>query len=278
MVNQFIHSVNNSFKLFLEHEILQKGESYRNNSGQLYYSQDARMPNSGTYANPYGQFVYDSSISGANIITGAYIGNTFLTQGQSGMVIDYNGRIILPFKTNQTVTASYAVKDFNIYSTAKSEDKLIYNTKLKFRPKYNVPKSGLPPVGEIAPCIYLKQTNSRNEPFAFAGQDNSIYNFRAIVMADNEYMLDGIGGIFQDLNDRVCQILPTNPFNRYGGLVSGTYNYSNDVNDNQDPNQYLYIESSFDRFDTDIENELDLNIYLGIADFSLSIARFPRVF
>lgn len=277
MNNQFIHTVNSSFKLFLEHEILQKGESYRNNSGQLFYSKDPRMPNSGTYSNPYGQWVYDSAISSANIITGIYLNGQFLPQGTSGLVIDYNGRAILPFKTNKTVTANYAVKDFNIYSTSKSEDKLIYNTKLKFQQQYNVPKSGLPPNGEVAPCIYLRQTNSRNEPFAFAGQDNSIYNYRAVVMSDSEYKLDGIGSIFQDLNDRVCQILPNSPFNRYGGLVSGNYNYLDDVAANYDPNQFLYIESSFDRFDADIQNDIDLNIYLGIADFSLQIARFPRI-
>jgi hypothetical protein len=278
MVNQFIHTVNNSFKLFLEHEILQKGEAYRNNSGQLYYSQDPRMPNSGTYSNPYGQWVYDGSIPNANIISGIYIDGQYLARGTSGLVIDYNGRAILPFKTNKTITANYAVKDFNLYSTSKAEDKLIFNTKLAFRQQYNVNKSGLPSVGEVAPCIYLKQTNSQNEPFAFAGQDQSIYNYRAVVLADNEYQLDGIGSIFQDLNDRVCQVLPSSPFNRYGDLISGTYNYLTDVANNYDENQLLYIDASFDRFSTDAQNDLDINIYLGLAEFSLKIARFPRVF
>ena len=277
MKTQFTHTVNNSLKLFIEHEILNKGAAYRNVSGQLYYAYDPRIPNSGTYSNPYGQCVYDSSINGANIISGVWVGNTYLNRGQSGLVIDYGGRVILPFKTDQKITANYAVKDFNTYTTYQADNKLIYNGKMRFRPQYNIAKSGLPPIAEVAPCIYIRSTNAHNVPFALGGEDESIYNYRLIAMAENEYMMDGLSSIIQDMNKKVIQILPNAPFNRYGDLSSGSYNYLNDVGANHDTNQYLYIDCSFDRFQAEIQNELDLNIFIGMSDLSLTIARFPRL-
>lgn len=279
MVNQFIHQVNGSFKLFLENEILSKGQAFRNNSGELYYVQDPRIPDSGTYSNPYGQWVYDSSISGADIPSGVYLDGVFCPRGTSGLVLDFNGRAIFPTKRTETVTAAYAVKDFNLYSTARSEEQLLFNKHIQFGQQFGLPAvSGLPPIGDIAPCIYIKQTNSRNEPFAFGGQDLSTYNYRAIVMGRNEYTIDGVGQIMQDLNDRVCLLLNNSPVNRYGDIVSGYYNYYDEVAANYDENNLLYIDASFDRVAADMPNKIELDLFIGVAEFSLKIARFPRVF
>ena len=54
-----------SFMLWFDHELLQKGEAYSNQTGFLYYDDDSRLPSPyKAYASPYKQWVNDSSIFG----------------------------------------------------------------------------------------------------------------------------------------------------------------------------------------------------------------------
>ena len=51
--------------LWFDHELLQKGEAYSNQTGVLYYDNDTRLPSSyKAYSSCYKQWVNDSSITG----------------------------------------------------------------------------------------------------------------------------------------------------------------------------------------------------------------------
>ena len=99
MKAQYTNRVMSSFNLWFNHTLLEKGEAYQNTVSQFYPIK--RVYNGiYTYATPYNQIVSDFSITGAQIPTGVYLNNIFITTGVSGLkAIDYeNGRV--HFTTN----------------------------------------------------------------------------------------------------------------------------------------------------------------------------------
>ena len=65
MKPQYQHELMTSFMLWFDHELLQKGEAYSNQTGVLYYDNDSRLPSPyKAYSSPYKQWVNDSSITG----------------------------------------------------------------------------------------------------------------------------------------------------------------------------------------------------------------------
>ena len=65
MKPQYQHELMTSFMLWFDHELLQKGEAYSNQTGFLYYDNDTRLPSSyKAYSSSYKQWVNDSSITG----------------------------------------------------------------------------------------------------------------------------------------------------------------------------------------------------------------------
>ena len=142
----FQHTLTNSFTLWFDHFLLKKGEAYRNlpTSGtmQLQYLNDGRLdPAYIAYSSPYKQWVFDSDIAGATIVSEVTVDgatwNRSTTNDGAGvdpkMSIDYlNGRVIF----NKDITSArnvsisgVAVKDFNIYATDESEESLVVEDK-----------------------------------------------------------------------------------------------------------------------------------------------------
>ncbi len=280
MKSQFLHTLNDSFRSWFDHELTTEGRAFRNVSGQLYRVKDDKFPNLGIYSNPYGQFIFDSSIPSANVPSGVFINGVFTPKGTNGLILDYNGgRAIFNTPVNGTITASYAAKDFNIYSTTKSDAELIFAAKNQFRPKYEVPVTGVPSNAVFGPMIYLKRDSAFNEPFALGGQDNTKTQYRAIVLTDNDYDLDGVGSIFMDASEKSFMLLNTPPLNRYGDIYSGnSYNYLNDVAANYNNTNLVYINDvDFYRFDSTTETSLGSQFHVGFIEFSLELPRFPRI-
>ena len=68
MKPQYLHNVATSFALWLDHHLLDKGEAYSNETGKLHYYSDTRLPSGyKVFGSAYKQWVYDSSITGANV-------------------------------------------------------------------------------------------------------------------------------------------------------------------------------------------------------------------
>jgi hypothetical protein len=259
--------------------MLQEGQAYRNISGQLYKVTDRKNPNYSIFSNPYGQFVYDSSVSGANVPSGAYINGNFNARGSNGLIVDYNnGRCLFTGNVNQNVTASYAVKDFNLYYTTQTDAQLVFANKQELRPKFNVQVTGVPSSAHIAPLIYIKRDFSASEPFALGGQDLTTAQYRAIVMSNDDFALDGIGSIFTDAVRKNIMLLTGTPLNRYGDVVNGqNYNYLNAVSSQYDPNNLIWIDKvDYYRFNAETEVKVNKDVVFGFLDFTIKIPRFPR--
>ena len=89
MKASYVTNLMSSFYLWLDHEILYKGEAFINYSGKLYSSPDPNFYNNSVYSAPFRQWVYDSSIPNANIPSGVFINNNYISRNVSGLNIDF---------------------------------------------------------------------------------------------------------------------------------------------------------------------------------------------
>ena len=286
MKAQFDNQVMSSFLLWFDHTLLNKGEAYQNTTGQFYSVSDDYYGYN-TYASSYSQFVSDSSITGATIPTGLYAGNNLVNVGEgasSGLyAIDYgNGRSYWSGTQSSNVTGSFAIKDFNVYLTSRTEDEILFQSQYTNRNKISsVVPTGLEPDTLTYPVVYIKNDGSNNEPFAFGGQDNTIINVRAIVIADSQFDIDAIGSLFRDRRfDQIGILDPSEmPFNQFGYYRNSQYDYTGIVN-GKGSDQQLYVEDvNISRFDRVLENEVrkfNPNVFSTLIDFEVTKIRTPR--
>ena len=105
-----------SMVMWMDHTILKKGEAYKNYNSRLYPITNI-LNGFYTYGLPFKQVVCNSSIPGANLLSGVYVNNSFVKVGQNNLtgINPNNGQVY--FNANQTgiLSGNYAVKDFNIY-------------------------------------------------------------------------------------------------------------------------------------------------------------------
>ena len=286
MKPQFDNQVMSSFLLWFDYTLLSKGEAFQNTTGQFYSVSDDYYGYY-TYASSYSQFVSDASITGATIPTGLYAGNTLVNVGEGGnnglYAIDYgNGRSYWSGSQSSDVTGSFAIKDFNVYLTSRTEDEILFQTQYTNRTKISsVVPTGLEPDTRTYPVVYLKPDGSSNEPLAFGGMDDTIINVRAIVIADSQFDIDAIGSLFRDQRQTNVALLEASemPFNQFGYYRSGQYNYTAVVGGKNDSQQIFLNDVNISRFDRVLENEVrkfNPNVYSTLIDFELSKFRFPR--
>ena len=126
---------------------------------------------------------------------------------------------------NAVISGDYAVKDFNIYLTNDSEQKLLFETKHQINPKYPQQLSGLAPDAQPFPAIFVKNQGGQNLPFALGGADNTITTARLVVLADSNYKLDAACSILKDLANYGMPIYNDLPFDAMGSYTGLNYNY-----------------------------------------------------
>jgi len=226
---QFDNRLISSFLLFLDNQIQSKGVCYTNYSGRLY---PITSPYQGlyAYATPFKQLCNDTSISGANVMSGVYLNGVFVTVGQSGLY-SINHKQGTAYFTGQlsssvVVSGRYAIKDFNIELADQVEYKLLYETKYVTNSKFNQTLSGLPLDVKTAPVIFLRPKNIENKPFAFGGIDDNEMKIRAIIVADNEFQRIGVCNILKNLNLKGFSIVNSTPFDYLGNFTGLNYSYS----------------------------------------------------
>ena len=267
-----------SMLIWMDHVILKKGEAYKNFSSQFYPITNI-YNGFYTYGLPFKQVVCDSSISGANILSGVYVNNNFKTIGQNNLtgISPQNGQVY--FNSSQaanTISGNYAVKDFNLYLTNQVEEEILFESQYQVRPKTTQNPAGLAIEAITYPCIFLKNNGGTNQPFAFGGEDNTQVLVRAIVMADSMFNLDALCSILKDTaRDHVPLI--NSPFNNFGGLNSGHYNYDS-LTQNIDfgANGFYISEVNVSKISANL-NAKNNQVFPAFIDFTLNNIRYPRV-
>lgn len=281
MIPQFDHQVTSSFLLWFNHTLLDKGKAYTNYSSQLFDISD-EYSNYYTYAAPFKGFVSDSSITGSNVISGVYDGNYFYHRG-SGILEDINydeGQVYFSSQPSGLVSGDYSVPDFNVRLTDEAEETLLFEKKYYIVPRsmYQNPTSGLNPDIETAPIVFILDKNSDNIPFALGGMDKTEYEFRAVIIADNKFMVDGACSIFRD---RVRTHIPLfseleMPFNGWGGLTGQYYNYTG-MAATKNASEGMFIDDvRVSKMYQTSAAKLNPNIKSALIDFYITKPRFPH--
>lgn len=280
---QLSNQILTSFKFYLENKLLTKGLAYTNTSGH-FYPVHSNYTNYYAYAAPFQPIIADRSIPGATIMSGVYLDNIFITTGQSGLMnIDYEKGIVY-FNSGivfNRISGNYSFADYNVKLTSESDVTLLFEEKYKLKPKVYQITSGIQPYQTTYPIIYLRDNGGFNKPFAFGGLDTTLINVRTIVLADSAYLLDATSSIIKDLCKEHVPLLSGNefPYNLYGDLRTGYYNYTGLV-ENRVPNnaafiQYIDISKFLQNTKTDVKVLPD-NVYVGFIDVGLEMIRYPR--
>ena len=96
MKAQWENKIMSSMLQFVDNEILTHGEAFTNYGSSFYKTADL-YNGYYTYSSPFKQFVGDTSIINANVLTGVYINNTWTELGQEMLkeLIIIKGKFIL---------------------------------------------------------------------------------------------------------------------------------------------------------------------------------------
>jgi hypothetical protein len=286
MLPQFDNIIMTSILLWLDNKIMTKGEAYSNYQSTFY-----PLPNMYygyyTYGAPFKQMVIDSSITGANIISGVYVSGVFTVPGQGTLsgIDAANGQLYFTSPISNPTTAlsgNYAVKDFNMYLTSKTEESLLFETQYQINPKTYQNPTGLPIGAETYPVIYLKYQGGKNKPLAFGGFDQTISFVRAVILADSVFALDAVTSIMRDTSRQLIPLIYPDemPFNSLGSVTGSSFNYINLIKNKVVDSEYVYInEVNVTKTDTKLlnaTNSLNRNVYSAFVDFELGKNRYPN--
>ena len=296
MIGQFDNQAMSSFYLWADHTLLSVGQAYSNFGSELFPVNNIYQ-NYYIHGSPFRQFVADSSIAGATVMSGVYVTD----KGTVGTDADFNlrGSGLLSginygkgqsFFTGdagdlaaKTVSGDYAIKDYNIYLTNQTEEQLLFETQFTLKNKMGLTATGLPPDSLTYPGIFLKNMGGQNNPFQLGGTQQTNMDVRAIIVADSQFLLDGACSVFRDQKDKYIDLLAENemPFNNLGDFQDQSdpkngYNYTNIVAA-KSTNNACFIENirvskiggaSFAGI-----NNVNPNTYSALVDFELQKVR-----
>lgn len=282
---QYKHEILSSFVLWFDHYLSDHAEAYQNVESNFYYYPDEMLTNKTVYGAPFKQFIYDTSVSGANIITSVSGDGQLIPKGTSGMKIDYNeGRILFDntVSTGINISGSYAVKDFNIYISNQTEEELVVEGKFKNNSRYSRIETYVPPYDQATPAVFISLEGGENIPFAFGGEDETRTMIKAVVLTEDLYQLDGILSVFEDSRQLCVSKIPFTgaPLGEYGDIKSGAYptgfNYDT-ISNNYNTDNYYIDSVNTSKLEDEVRKNIPSNLFIGFIDFEVIQPRFPRL-
>lgn len=283
MLPQFSHEVQSSVALWMDHYLLDKAQAYTNTTGRFYYTPDTQIPTFRGFSSTQKSFVADSSVSGANIFSGVWVGNSFSGRSNN-LFLDYdNGRVLASgLSTAAQPTGSFAVKEFNVYTTSDSIHDLIVERPFQTAPKVgtNATKTGIAPYQPVVPAVFVGIQKSENEPFAFGGMDTTTVRINATIFCEDSYQLDGIMGLFADAQYKTIAHIPftQTPYNEFGDLKTGYYSYNDLSSQWLASGLPLYVEKvSTAKASDSLRKSIQSELFIGMVDFEITQQRYPRL-
>lgn len=279
MIEQFHHKFTNSFLLWFDNYLLKKGEAYSNVTGRFFNYADERLDSDyKVFGSAYKQWVTDSSITGALIPSGVYVNGSF-SGINPNLILDFeNGRALsanLPITAS--ITGTFPVKDFNIYFSNETEEDLIVENKYNVNSRVILnDETFIPPYDQVLPAIFLSFGGSSNEGFALGGMEETSISAKAVILAENNYQLDGVLSIFTDSRNEVFPVIPmaNHPIDEFGGLKSGYYSYT-DLKNQFPTDTNFYVNKAITSKLTDKHRKALANdMFVGFIDFEIEQHRF----
>lgn len=283
MISQYTNQLMSSLLLYVDHKIQKVGSGHQN-TNSIFYDVTDDYSNYYTYAAKFQPFVADSSIPGATIITGIYYNSSFITTGTSGFYdINYKkGQVFFNQPVTGTLSGSFALADFHVELTSEPEETLLFETKFNLKSKTSQTLTGISPDSITYPIIYLRNNGGTCQPFQFGGTDLDVTNVRAMIIADSLFQLDAALGIFKEMYNTPVPLIPANefPYNAFGGLRSGVYNYDQLTSGHITNNNFAWVDRSFcapynQSIKVDVQT-LNPDVFAGFVELSISTARNYR--
>ena len=279
MKEQFQHKLTTSFFLWFDNFLLNKGEAFSNKTGEFFYYDDTRLDSTyKAYGSPFKQWVTDSSVTGATVPSGVYIGGDFSGRN-NGVVIDFeNGRALVSGSDEDlTITGEFSVKDFNVYMTNDTEEDLVVENKYTVNSRLpSGPYTYIQPYDDVVPAIFISSSDASNTPFALGGMQDTKVSMKAVILAEDTYQLDGVLSIFMDSIDECITPIPMTgyPTTELGDLKDNSYNYTN-VEDGYSGVIKFYVDDVRTSKLTDRDRKsLAHDLYVGFLDFDVQQYRF----
>lgn len=231
------HFLNSSFLLWVSNVIEGRGQAFIAGSGWFYDTQEV-YGGRFSYSLPFQPLVADSSVSGATIMTGIYLDNTFITTGVSGLTginyakgtVYFNSGITYANNPAHTrLSGNFSASEFSYKLTNEPEETLLFETKYSIKPKTYQTVTGLGPSNAVFPVIYIKPHISNVKEWAMGGTEQTTNTYRLIILADSQFLLDGAINLIRDRTRSIIPLLTgvsEMPFNAYGGFSGPIYNYN----------------------------------------------------
>ena len=283
MKAQWDHSLNISFHLWSQFQIQQNMAAFINLSTPLYPTTETRLTGYYSYSAPFKQFLYDSGVSGAqiiNVVSGGAFTNYPLTRA-SGIHIDYiNGRVLVPtsFGANLTLTGSYSTPEINVWQPNATEEHLLTQAKFFVNPRYQgTPTSGIAPYAMVTPAVFINTLSDSSDQFSFGGIDNTMTTFTLTCFAETDYQLKGLFSFFRDSRFGYIPLvsIAQNPLDGFNDVKGGTgFNYQTLTAQYGSPGQLIYIDNVHTAKVSD-RMQLNPGLFAGIIDMQLSYIRQP---
>jgi hypothetical protein len=271
MLVQLDTKILSSFLLYIDHEIQSKGSAYTNET-VYFYPERSSILNNYTYTSTIKPICNDTSIAGANILSGVYIGNSYISVGESGLraINHYQGALYFTGINpgSGPISGAGAIKEFVVKITDKTDWKLLFETQYLSNGGHPIPATtGLGLDTEVSPIVFLRLKGQENKPFGFSKLDNQTMYVRAIIIADTEFQKMGAVSILKNLNYHSIPIIASTPFDSVGNMTGINYNFTQLPIDNSVTPIVLSVRS------IDIPQEghyKDIRRNMALVDFEIS--------
>lgn len=228
---QYSHKLTSSLLLFLDHVLLNE-DGYKNTTGQFHLNpKHSHRNNYWIYSSSYKQLCNDTSVTGANVMTGVYVNSSFVPVGTSGIIgiNHFKGEVLSSSPITGTISGIYSVKDFNIKLSDKIEEKLFFDTKWSL---FDSPNTGLAEDNEVYPIIMVRPLIGQTDGFCLGGAYEKLLTYRLTILADNQYSLLAATDILERQKLKRIKIYDGTLPIREDGLYTGlAYNYDNLASD-----------------------------------------------
>jgi hypothetical protein len=293
---QFENKVMSSLLLFIDHEVVQKGDAYTNR-GSAFYKIDSLFKDYYVYASPFKQLVSDSSVTGSSppsVLSGVHfstpgapgtqpydVGPRYPGSGGFDSINHMQGQLYFTGDTDPVagsgISGNYAVKDFNVFLTSMPEEQLLFETKLELNPRTTQVPTGVDSSTQTYPAIFIKDNGGRNDEWAFGGIEQTVLNARAIVLADSMFSLDAVCGILKDSVRKAMPIIDQSDLhlNALGAFTGVKYDYTGAATGEFCNIDRVTVSKNIANRG-DFEN-LNPNVFSAFVDFELISHRMPRL-
>lgn len=296
---QFDQKLLSSFYLWFDDRVVRYGEAVESDISQTFYYSDNSVDlgaDQVAYYSPDRQFValgYDVP-SGVYIKGGDFGDDYVFTEQQPntniGLMIDNDqGRVIMNSSvgTGLSISGNFSRKTLNTYITNESEEELLLNTDFLLADQddqtFLESITGFSSLNYTLPAAFISYNSSVNNPFAFGGMQDTRSNIRAVVIANDNYVLDSTLSLFRDSTETCVPILDYAefPYGEYFHLKKYPYLYEIIYQQKMDVKaQYAFIEkiNVSKLYDTSSSAlNLPRNMRIGFIDFTLSTPRMPKI-